>query len=959
MARYEFPLVDVTESVQAINTFNSVWRNRIAIAAPFNKGPEIAQVSANDITSLYGNDNSLGSIAIRQAVLQGATEFVVSRVLPDTSGASGVFSLSPIGNPLKENPTIGVTDNRLVGLTLDFSYISPAKTLNPNLYALAINELNQERYIEPVTNSQSTLAMSEFDGSGALKLVKSMTLDSNFYDLAMRNVDDGTDPIGSLTFDDLSTDIIAPTVGEKIFEVKILKSDPNIAKYVDRDAIQPGMAIAAGAAQGITLAAPGLILSKVYEVDTATWGFLVKANVTAATATNRKIALKIPTGTETYPVIDVFEVFFNSETDSTLPGAEIVGLADIRKPDRSIRERPISYFTLNRHDQSGTATDLVYYSYTVGVGYTRFVTGITLTLGVATDTYVHLISPELTVIFAQTKVMVGETDAGASGFPATLAAFPSNMPIANIFSALLTKLERNSVLAQLGILVTTMTSTPPYSLRIVTTSKGLDSNLVRYKVTPLAGDGSATPTDVEFIDGATDLFSVFQTLNGGISRLTPARRTFYSSSGEPTLYVEALSPGSLGNQIVVSVSPKEDSSFILEIKDLTTTSSTINAPTETFYLDNSSVDLQTGLYSETSSSKLIRAYYLPILNPSSDSDYNLSFLPERIAPADYAGSELDLYPPTSPLLPSVKGKAYLTNLKLQGGLDPLEANLSLSEESYVAAIKRIEPYDVIAICAPGLTAGSLKYEKAISELIAQAENSSTHNGLRIAVLAAPPKLTPARAAILNRTYNSPRLVIVGGYSTFIKNRGSSVGIASPEGFYVGLLSTLDPSISPASSAGNAVVRGVVTVDTQSDLNALSDFTKNNIEMLFVDPISKNFKFLHGRTTANSIEHRWVSILREGDHIRMNIALNLQEYRSSKPTAENKQRLASSVDAILAKERQEGRIENFSPTKLPLSEPGKLIGYLNWQPYYPTDYIQINVIRSAFIKTQFSVSLAST
>ena len=64
--QYSFPNVSVRETIIGPTQFTSTWRNVIGVAAPFTKGPLLSKISSRqELVSLYGEDNALGSIALR------------------------------------------------------------------------------------------------------------------------------------------------------------------------------------------------------------------------------------------------------------------------------------------------------------------------------------------------------------------------------------------------------------------------------------------------------------------------------------------------------------------------------------------------------------------------------------------------------------------------------------------------------------------------------------------------------------------------------------------------------------------------------------------------------------------------------------------------------------------------------------------------------------------------------
>lgn len=960
--QYSFPNVSVKETIRGPQPFNSVWRNTIGIAAPFTKGPLLARInSRQEFVSLFGEDNSLGSVAVRQAMLQGATDFVISRVAPVAKKATTSISFTAPDGAINEEPMIGSTDNRTVGLTVEFSYISDALTENRNLVAYSIGS-NTSNYIKPRTNKGTELDL-DFEGIGSFIIEKHTTLSAVNYDFFLRTTEPLTTNTKTLAvagFDEIVDSDIPSTTGVAAIR-KITFPKASITKERYLQAFQPGMRITGGT-EGPIFDTPGLILSELFEEDAVTYAFYAQITTSAA-GTDGSFKLLLPTDddqdvgvTNPLSIIDVYRVYWRSPLGYYLPG-----VLNFLGADPDLGSSPISYLVLNRNSDAGVSKNIVYYTKNPdSLILEQKLTGVTYTVGVATDSYINVIENIQTINIMKTIISLGESEPLINGYN-SLDAFAVNTPVSLILSNLRTAIARNSILSQLGVDSEVNNTVLPYNIFLTLGAEGEYGNYLVYKVNKISS--GLGDDDIEFLDGNTSLFDTPLTFINGSENIVPASRFFYSRQGQKVLYVEAISPGVAGNNIYINIRPVDQSNFILEVKEFLTNQGLVtSAPSESFYLSNTAVDFATGLYPETLSSNFIRAYYVPIIEAvglrQTEVDFNQ--IPARVAPPDNQNNLIQ-FDVSYESHPNHAGSTYLQNVSLIGGVEPSLSDSSITEEAYIAAIDRLENEDIAFISAPGIIAGDIRYERAINALIQQVDQASPYNGLRIGVISTPPKLTKSRAEILNAQYSSRNLVLIGGWSTLITSRGVGLNQYSPEGYYLGLLATTDTYVSPASSYDGKYIIGATNVDTNNRLESLDTFTNNNIEMLYVDRVSNKIKFLNGRTTAGNINDRWISIRRQTQHLIMNIVQNLEWARSAPNNDDIRQRAASAVDAILKVEQRRGAIAGYNPTIINTSDPSRYAnGFLDlimvWTPVFPADYISVELIRS--VTTNFTLQVSS-
>lgn len=960
--QYSFPNVRVKETVQSPQAFTSVWRNTIGVAAPFNKGPLLAEISSRqELVNLYGEDNSLGSTFIRQAMLQGATNFVVSRVLQEPKGSAGGLILADVNDATGAEASIGLTDDRTVGLSVDLNLKTDPKVIDPNLVAFATDADGLTRYVLPTVNKNTNVGI-DFEGIGNFVLSRATVIWKRTLDTMMRNDENvNTVPTEDLQFYDISdSSLTATTTGAEVKLVTIPKS-ATVATISQPSsfylkAIRPGMEFTGGT-DGPTFNSNGKVLSFWFEADDDNWGFYAEVDITAA-GVNNSIVFVDPSngGASDYPIIDAWQVLFVPDSSEQLDPDQF-GLTrrSFQLDNVPNAQLPVSYLIFDRKNDPGVAKSIDFYTSTDnGLNLTKVASTITYKLGRAADTYARAITNNQTITFAKSVVVLGETDDQAAGWPNTSKSFAPGTPVIDVLGDLKRELFENQVLTRLNTDITINSADYPFSLTFQIGTPGLVGNSIRYNIKRFSA--SANPTDLKFEDNNVDQFDTDLNMVDGSDGIIPASRYFYSRQGEEVLFVQSISPGVAGNNVQVNIRPVDSANFILEVREVAAIGSTA-APTESYYLSNRGIDLQTGLYPETLNSNLIRAYYVPALQNrlNNSGELNFDLAPLRVAPPDLEGGLTDVSFPPHPLHVGAK---YLQNINLEGGSEPDEFDTFIPEQSYIDAIDRLNGQDVAFISAPGLIAGDIRYSKAISALIQQAVQSTPYNGLRIAVLAAPPQLTPSRAELLNTEYNSERVVIIGGWSTLAS--ASSVlrqNSTSPEGHYCGYSAVSDTYISPASNYNTTALTGVRSVDTRSDLDSLDAFTANNIEMLFIDSISRRPKFLNGRTTSTDSDKRWVSIRRQSDHLIMNVVQNLQWARSAPNTPEVQVQVASAVDAILQNELRRGAIGGYNRTVVngDRRSQGFLDVYIKWTPIFPADYIDIDIVRT--ITSQFTLDLS--
>jgi hypothetical protein len=134
MADYTFPHISFDSRILGPVPSTAPWRDGYAIIGEFNRGPlrPISSKQRSVLASLFGEDSSSGSIALQQALQQGAANATAIRVVPSTQPGYLRFYLA--GEDPNVVPKTGfesgvsttnVLDvfNRTTGFRLTFDYI--------------------------------------------------------------------------------------------------------------------------------------------------------------------------------------------------------------------------------------------------------------------------------------------------------------------------------------------------------------------------------------------------------------------------------------------------------------------------------------------------------------------------------------------------------------------------------------------------------------------------------------------------------------------------------------------------------------------------------------------------------------------------------------------------------------------------------------------------------------------
>lgn len=918
---YAFPNVSFTESVVGPLPFNPEWRNTIGVAGVFSRGPAgPARINNRaDFAYAFGEDNSPGSLFIRQAMLQGSTDFVISRVMPTPQRSSGAIALQSGTNPTITEAFVASGDERTVGLTFEASYVGSA-------FIRSGEYLGADIRVDP----EQVLGIPNFEGTG-------------YFDFkVIEKLENDIAPSAALTLNIVNE---ASVSGLQV--VTASGADGTVLA----NAAAPGRVLLTSDV-GVTFTSAGGAFLKVltypYEITSGTWAVLVEGQVDGLAGATASVTVEASSISD--PSYFVIRYAYRSGSGSALdPNLKTaisyggtIGVADAF----------LLLPTTNKNYQS-----LVVYLDTADV-LSTLDTGIDVAIGNFSDSAATELVPtaEFSIPFMRGIVSIGETDTLAVGYPNTSAAFTAGLAAVEILDTLRKAIATEDTLISMLDDVVVNSFNLPYSLTFTSSFVGEEANRIVYTLSRTGG----TDQDIVFQDSG-DLYDTDIFMDGGRNGMTSARLFLYDVNGNPLVRIDAISPGTAGNSLRVTVRPSPPGQFRIEIVDEGGQYFNVPITPESFLMSNYSVDPTTGLYPETLDSRLIRAYFLPVANSNGQaiSSNIYALTPQRLAPPvqTLAGTSAT----SNPLHPSHKGVAYLANVYLKGGSEPVDYKITdPAEADYLEAVKRLEEVDCAIISLAGVSVSDARYELAVSELMAQAERSTTLNGLRIAVIAAPARVTEARAGTVASGVSSDRVVIVAGYSTMTGARALGANSVPPIGYYCGLLGSIPPQVSPAAVASGQAISGVLSVDSKSNPQFLDGVTRSRLEVLYYDSGLKLYKFLNGITTSNNVQRKYVSVRRMTDQIVMDLYRNLQWVRSSPNTRSLRSTVASACDAYLRNLQREERIYGFSSTICDESNntigdisTGKLNLRVTFTPIYPADFVRVSLVRD--LTTEFSLN----
>ena len=424
-------------------------------------------------------------------------------------------------------------------------------------------------------------------------------------------------------------------------------------------------------------------------------------------------------------------------------------------------------------------------------------------------------------------------------------------------------------------------------------------------------------------------------LQGGEDGPRRAERDFYSLDGIPLLKLVATSEGAWANNLKLSVYPIDNKRIQVSITDLNKDNYNPPIRDEIHIFSFEDTDEQ-GFITRLNPSNFIRGIFLPkYANPN----YNVGMLrksPMRLAPPDntVVDSEDAAHPENF-------GPRILKDFTLEGGYD----GPPIQDEDYIKALDQVRNQPVHILIAPG------QYRSTVvkSRLLAQAENANELEGLRITLINARPGLTPEAAMAETIGFDSDKGVMVAGWSTYAGKQGAPRFGLSPDTLLAGKLSGIPFHVSPAARTTSGPIFGIAEVDTQpyTSRAQLNLYHNARLEAVHIDPATNSFNFLNGRSLSSNQQWDRISFRRTFNVVRMDVAQNLQQYKSEPNTAALRTRIASSIDAYLSTLKRNGSISAFQGAEVASPNPASGLATIRFglAPVYALDYIDVYLIRT--------------
>ena len=947
---YEFPHIRFEERVVSPEPVLKNYRDTIGVVGEFTKGPFLAKINNREqFKALFGEDNKPGSVAVQQAFLQGATNFIVSRVIPSAKSSSSVINFTSsnlsqaIDSQLLWDAEIGANSDvtvqdRTTGLELQTSFVSePYFKSNKDIGAIV----------------QTTVDITPFydNSTEIFKLIGNYTIETTvveFVDYTRYKVSDNADPPNVTDALETLPLTIPPTQlnvnGENLLQDSIyLVEISDFSTLTNKDSF-------------LQNAKPGLILYKpalspdpalpVFEVVSYPWIendtlsiFLKKVDSDLTITSDLILYVTSPQDSGGHYVLGYTH---NTVLSDDLPSSVFKKNINKGHSFEVVSRDSVNLKEIKYLQQDSTVSHLYSY-YETGVKYKigQIDNSVSRNLNGNYDTLlagfylnddssflIDIVTSSFSIGASQNNTEDNAFSIGTTGLEI----------LKQLESAISLRDELNNIIGETEI----QDFSIPYSLKITSSFSGREANRIRYKLKRYVSD--STPAviskidDLNYKDDGSSIFNTDINFVGGRNQASSSKRTFYDKSGNPILEVESITQSVEASSLSVSIIPFSIGKFRLEVYEGNNT-----VASEIFNLDNRQVSISSGIYNEINSSNLIVARFLPVINKLNITDSVLNSLPERLAPPNkYVTSVSD------PRSVNFNRENSLKNVKLLNDNNVL-TQTELTDESFIEAIDRLQDTDISILTLTGVDAGQNRGRKLIDAALSQAKNSSTFSGLRVVVAAAPSRLTSSKAREIGKFYDDDRLVLVGGWSTFINNNSVGITNVSSVGIYAGILSRSRPFVNPNSIRS---VNGIVDVDISSRPDLLNEITKNGIEALYYDRLTNKYKFLNGRTTSKNSDKRWISLRRISDHIITNLRLNLAWARSQNNTPELRAKVASSVNAYFNSLVQSGYILSFIPALVSAANntpndvtSGRLNIRVSYTPFIPTDILSVNLTRN--------------
>lgn len=247
-------------------------------------------------------------------------------------------------------------------------------------------------------------------------------------------------------------------------------------------------------------------------------------------------------------------------------------------------------------------------------------------------------------------------------------------------------------------------------------------------------------------------------------------------------------------------------------------------------------------------------------------------------------------------------------------------------------LKALEPVQVgIVVCAQQHS------ETIQSAMISFCENCDIEEGLRVAVINSAPNLSADSAIGQTKTLDSARGIMAYPWVEFKDLPGEYI---APDGFYAGVLSTLNPHQSPS----NKQVKGLLSTQIDFTYAQVKTLTLARISPITLVP-NRGFRIRNGLNLSSDSAWSQINIRRQQDKMNMEIYNSLQ-WAISEPHAEPLwDNIAAQIDAYLQVQKNLGFIRNYAATLCnaqtnpPENVAARILtAQIRWLPLYAADFI---------------------
>lgn len=945
MAELSYPNISFEETIVGPTPVRRPWRDRIGVIGEFSRGPTfpVRVSSREEIIRIFGEDASAASLQIQDAQLLGANNFSICRAVPESAPSTASFLLSAGNADLEPvtgfESTTGNTTvlpdvaNYTVGLKLAVNYVGSPVVISPTFGSIstAVTELNH----------------AGFSGRANLRLHVIDCVDLGSTTNSVHN-----------TAWSINVNVAATTTTGEYQYVYISKTNVTTTNEIVNVApfIRPGFELRSATNQRL------LIVSPVIDHSPTQWALLVRNSDGAVPITAGNLSVKVHNSpTANYIIGYAVELVESatlvpttaSHTYFTIPNQTTVaegltysldGYFSLPVAQSSNTHIPFSFLVAPSNVFGGTGRILVTENFgDVGASPSR---GLNVLYGDLGASSIPLVKQgAVRISFASTEVTVGGETAVSTN------AYPRGTSASTILRDLEAALSTNGSISSLIEFGVAELIVPPYSFTLTSRITGTESNRLFYRLSRYVQGTAGQATDINAV--APLVFGDAFSFTGGFDGPSFASKDFYALNGRPLLRVVAVSPGSYGNQIKVTVLPESSSTGVASYEIVVTDTNSQGASTERWRLTNSEISAS-GLYLATERSTLIRAYFLPrLLSPSTTNlpESVFSLQPLRIAPA--LGLQAAVFA-TGATAVSAQAGSFIRDASLAGAFNFRPSTTTRTEtlqRGYLSALSQMESEDVAYVLLPGLTYGDTAFQTVFEAAIKQVNTARVENGLRVALFDAPVGITPRQLSPLTAAINSERVRLVVGHSTSRAFNGRVYTQVGSSGKMAGLLAVRAPHISAASTYGGFLLNNVLSVDTKNSPDYLNDLTNAHADVLYFDSGLGGYKFLNGITTSYDNNRRYGSVRAVMDQIISDLYANLQWIRSEPNTRELQRRVSAAVDARLQQGLRNGSLIRVTPCicgRENNSDADMIAGKLNIAirvtPVFPADFIRVNVVR---------------